>query len=220
MNLKVYMIRHGETYFNVYRKVQGWSDTPLTPKGYQEADESADFLMNIDFADAYCSDMQRCIETSKEIIERNPSLDTHALKLLPQFREQNFGYFEGMDKQILELLVTQKSGTKTMSELLNKYSFDYLLGLIHELDPFGNAETSAEYWQRIDGGFHYLYDQHPEGNVLLVTHSYTITSIVDKYSDIDAFNAIPQNGSVTRLSITPKNITVDYYDHHEKDFKY
>ena len=47
-----------------------------------------------------------------------------------------------------------------MSKLLNKYLFDYLLGLIHELDPFGNAEMSAEYWQHIDDGFHYLYDQH------------------------------------------------------------
>lgn len=31
-----YFIRHGQTYFNHYRKMQGWSNTPLTPKGRED----------------------------------------------------------------------------------------------------------------------------------------------------------------------------------------
>ncbi|MGL4389444.1 MAG: histidine phosphatase family protein, partial [Carnobacterium maltaromaticum] len=28
-----YFVRHGETYFNRYMKMQGWSNTPLTKDG-------------------------------------------------------------------------------------------------------------------------------------------------------------------------------------------
>ncbi|MGN1284706.1 MAG: histidine phosphatase family protein, partial [Candidatus Limosilactobacillus intestinavium] len=30
MSTNVYFIRHGETYFNCFARLQGWSDTPLT----------------------------------------------------------------------------------------------------------------------------------------------------------------------------------------------
>ena len=33
----VYMIRHGQTYFNKYRRMQGWCDSPLTAVGEQDA---------------------------------------------------------------------------------------------------------------------------------------------------------------------------------------
>ena len=30
--MKLYFLRHGQTYLNKYKKMQGWSDTPLTPE--------------------------------------------------------------------------------------------------------------------------------------------------------------------------------------------
>ncbi|WP_165437759.1 histidine phosphatase family protein, partial [Streptococcus ruminantium] len=29
----IYLMRHGETLFNTQKRVQGWSDSPLTEKG-------------------------------------------------------------------------------------------------------------------------------------------------------------------------------------------
>ena len=37
MAVNVYFIRHGETIFNVFARLQGWSDTPLTAKGEKDA---------------------------------------------------------------------------------------------------------------------------------------------------------------------------------------
>ena len=31
--MKLYFVRHGQTYLNKYKNMQGWSDTPLTPEG-------------------------------------------------------------------------------------------------------------------------------------------------------------------------------------------
>lgn len=33
----IYVVRHGQTYMNLYTKMQGWSDTPLTQKGIDGA---------------------------------------------------------------------------------------------------------------------------------------------------------------------------------------
>ena len=33
----LYLMRHGETLFNVYRRIQGWCDSPLTEVGINQA---------------------------------------------------------------------------------------------------------------------------------------------------------------------------------------
>ena len=35
--LNLYLVRHGQTYFNIYNKLQGWSNSPLTEKGKENA---------------------------------------------------------------------------------------------------------------------------------------------------------------------------------------
>ena len=34
----LYLMRHGQTQFNVRRKIQGWCDSPLTKQGIAQAD--------------------------------------------------------------------------------------------------------------------------------------------------------------------------------------
>lgn len=36
-NIKLYLVRHGETYFNTCQKIQGWSDSLLTKAGVNQA---------------------------------------------------------------------------------------------------------------------------------------------------------------------------------------
>lgn len=35
--LNIYLVRHGQTFFNIYNKLQGWSNSPLTMKGKEDA---------------------------------------------------------------------------------------------------------------------------------------------------------------------------------------
>lgn len=35
MTVNIYMVRHGETYFNLLHRFQGWSDAPLTEKEFK-----------------------------------------------------------------------------------------------------------------------------------------------------------------------------------------
>lgn len=86
-----YYVRHGQTYFNEARRLQGWCDSPLTAKGIQDARDAKEALKNIPFTKAYCSSSERCRDTADIILEgRNiPCVSAKNLK------EMHFGSFEG-----------------------------------------------------------------------------------------------------------------------------
>ncbi|MCC3238086.1 histidine phosphatase family protein, partial [Pediococcus acidilactici] len=54
-----YFVRHGQTLFNRYRHLQGWSDSPLTEKGVHDAQQAGVFLAGAEFAHVYYSDPTR-----------------------------------------------------------------------------------------------------------------------------------------------------------------
>jgi len=41
----LYLMRHGQTLFNVRRKVQGWCYAPLTELGIKQAETASKYLM-------------------------------------------------------------------------------------------------------------------------------------------------------------------------------
>ncbi len=63
-----YVVRHGQTLFNVMGKVQGWCDTPLTDEGVRAAQSLGRGLAEVDFAAAYSSDSGRAVHTLDELL--------------------------------------------------------------------------------------------------------------------------------------------------------
>lgn len=86
-----YLVRHGETVWNVERKAQGQSDSPLTEKGKEQARETAKILKDIKFDAIFSSNLGRALKTA-EILKAERNLEIKATNLL---REGNFGKFEG-----------------------------------------------------------------------------------------------------------------------------
>lgn len=58
-----YVVRHGQTLFNVMGKVQGWCDTPLTDEGMRGAQTLGRGLADVEFAAAFSSDSGRAVQT-------------------------------------------------------------------------------------------------------------------------------------------------------------
>ena len=56
-----YVVRHGQTLFNVMGKVQGWCDTPLTDEGVRAAEALGRGLAGVDFTAAFSSDSGRAV---------------------------------------------------------------------------------------------------------------------------------------------------------------
>lgn len=72
MNLKIYLFRHGETYFNRDKRFTGWTDSKLTQKGIKDAKKIAEKLKNKKFQVAYQTRLSRSKNTLKYILKYHP----------------------------------------------------------------------------------------------------------------------------------------------------
>jgi len=65
MNKDLYLVRHGQTIFNLKRIIQGWSDSPLTQLGCDQAARAGMFLRarGIEPDHAYTSTLHRTEQT-------------------------------------------------------------------------------------------------------------------------------------------------------------
>jgi broad specificity phosphatase PhoE len=95
MKKTLYLMRHGQTVFNVRRQVQGWCDSPLTELGIKQAETAAKYFKenNIVFDRAYSSTSERACDTL-EIVTDIPYTRVKGLK------EWNFGTFEGESEDL------------------------------------------------------------------------------------------------------------------------
>ncbi len=91
----LYLMRHGQTEFNVRRKIQGWCDSPLTALGIKQAQLAADYFDTIELDSLYCSTSERACDTA-EIVTRNRMAYTR----LKGLKEMNFGVYEGESEDL------------------------------------------------------------------------------------------------------------------------
>ncbi|MBO0458235.1 histidine phosphatase family protein [Enterococcus hulanensis] len=199
--MKIYFVRHGETYLNKYKKMQGWSDSPLTPQGEKVAYETGEKLKNIPFSTVYTSDLGRTIQTARLILEGNRHFDSENIQPLKELRETFFGSFEADLGSNVYPKVAEKHGI-SVSDVFGKLSLNQISDTMKELDPYDDAESSKEFENRLLKGLSKITDNSEEKNeVLVVTHGNTIRHIVKKISPTtNVFQEIG-NSSVT---------TVDY----------
>ncbi|RPA58211.1 histidine phosphatase family protein [Aerococcus agrisoli] len=94
---KIYLTRHGQTLFNVRKKIQGASDSPLTALGIYQAQVAHDYFKNagITFDAAYSSTSERASDTLE--IMAGPDMPYTRLKSL---KEWNFGVFESESENL------------------------------------------------------------------------------------------------------------------------
>ncbi|MCP9313495.1 histidine phosphatase family protein [Liquorilactobacillus satsumensis] len=217
MPFTVYFVRHGQTIFNFYNRMQGWCDSPLTQKGINDAHKAGAHLADKDFANIYHSDTMRAQNTCKIIMSENQlAADLPQPVTLSNFREQSYGYFEGNDSNQTWLMVGATRQCRNYEEIITRYSINDSRDFMKETDPFNDAENNAEYWKRIDAGFDYLNaHQAPGSNALVVSHGTTIRSIVSRFApEIDVVSVGPKNGSVTKMIVTGKKVEIVYFNHY------
>lgn len=91
--MKLYVIRHGQTNWNLEHRIQGHSDIPLNKTGIQQAQILAKNFQNIDADFILSSPLQRAFHTAN-IVNQFKNLE---IQIEPRLIERNFGDFEGFD---------------------------------------------------------------------------------------------------------------------------
>lgn len=145
MTKHLYLIRHGETLFNVRKRIQGWCDSPLTENGIKQAKAARKCLEHIEFDHYYSSTAERSCDTLEIITDNKVEY-----KRLKQLKERNFGIFEGESEDL--------------NPRFSK-SFGY-----DDLFPHYGGETSSQVAQRMYDTLKDIMDKDDHYNVLAVSH--------------------------------------------------
>ncbi|MCL2576341.1 MAG: histidine phosphatase family protein [Defluviitaleaceae bacterium] len=91
--MKIFTIRHGQTEWNVQRRLQGHSDIALDDVGLEQARRIGLRLASEKVDIIYTSDLMRAVKTAETINAH------HGVEIIatPMLREMSFGIYEGMN---------------------------------------------------------------------------------------------------------------------------
>ena len=97
--MKLVLIRHGESEWNLENRFTGWKDVDLSPKGIEEAKSAGKILkeMNLVFDVAYTSYLKRAIKTLNIVLEEMDELYIPVYKSW-RLNERHYGALQGLNK--------------------------------------------------------------------------------------------------------------------------
>lgn len=99
--MRVFLIRHAESYSNTGGRVMSFTDLPLTEKGVQQAVRAGEALRGRLWADAplcaFCSPLRRAKQTAETVLGQLPAAS--ALQESGCLREMELGDLEGLTWQ-------------------------------------------------------------------------------------------------------------------------
>lgn len=173
-----YIVRHGETVWNIERKLQGLLDSPLTKNGISQAKIIAKDLSHISFSKIYSSDLNRAKHTA-QIIAKKHKLAHETSVLL---REKGYGIFEG--KNLDEYLTIFKNKFDVMDKLSKRKR---LLFRFHK-----SIETDEQILNRFKSFIKETAPKHSGEKVLVISHG-TIMRLALIHLGFAEYHELPGN---------------------------
>lgn len=204
MKLTYYFVRHGETLFNAMRRIQGVTDSPLTEKGIEQAKQAGKALKTVWFHHAYVSPSERCIDTSRYILEGR---DMRA-RVLDDLHEHSFGQLDGNDDDTSRQIFQE-----------NRDGFNFRAwGGENMDDAKGRVRSVLEYTQaHAKDGDHILLVSH---GAMMLTYMEYMGVDVQAYSDerLRTGNPIIPNGGIMVFTYEDGKYTVNTLPTPPQDF--
>lgn len=155
----LYVVRHGETQFNVEKRYAGQTDVPLNEKGIEQAKELAKKIGKENFDVIVTSSLLRARMTAEQVAEYHKELP---FVVMDEFREVCVGVYEGL----------------TREEVQTRYPELWARNCTRQLDdaPTG-GETTRQVDSRVAKGLAILKEKYSEKRVLLVCHGFVSRAI-------------------------------------------
>ena len=192
-----FLVRHGETAWNVEGRAQGHVDTPLSEVGRRQAELAAARLAGVPFAAAYSSDLPRALEAARLILNGR---STH-LCAAPDLRELSYGEWEGV----------------TYREVQERYPAPYvelMSGDVTFAPPGG--ESVEDLVHRVAALQGRLRKTHCDGeNVLVVGHGGSLRALLVTVLDlpVTSFWRFKLDlGSLSIVTLTREGATLDLWN--------
>lgn len=159
---RLWLVRHGQTDWNVAGRIQGQTPTELNAQGRREAQLLADLFAKNPrpFAACYSSDLPRAAQTAHILVERL-GIPMHLLNAL---REREFGSLEGAFPDQIRAARAVAGTTQTAD--------------LADWTGVTGVESDVALYQRVAAALVEISDGHPDQDVLVVTHGGVIARVV------------------------------------------
>ena len=144
--MELYVVRHGQTDYNVKHIFQGHADIPLNQVGIQQAKETASKFQNIAVDEILVSPLQRAIQTASFISEVTNVKPVIEKRLI----ERSFGDMEG-----------KPSRPDWNIQMMLDYEKNY---------NYENIEPIQSLFKRIYDFLDDITQKYKDKSVVLVTH--------------------------------------------------
>jgi probable phosphoglycerate mutase len=184
MQTTVYLIRHGETDWNLTGRWQGHTDVPLNAVGWRQAQLLGQRLVRegVRFDALYSSDLARASQTAREV---SAALGV-AVRLTRGLREIDLGSWSG----------------RTTAELKVLYPEDFARIAAGEDIPRGGGESIRAMRQRVVTTVERIVAEHSGATLGIVTHGGCIRALLSHAVSLDGneFQHFPHIGN-TSISV-------------------
>ena len=187
MGTIIYLTRHGETEWNIEKRLQGRGDSPLTKYGIQRAKELRDRIKNIDIDVIYSSPIKRALNTAN-ILRGNKNID---IVTDDRLMEMCFGDYEGKKIDII-----QKENPNWDIKLI-------MQGNVEICAP--NGENLKEVRERISKLMNKIIAENMGKSILIVTHGITLKALMYYFKDKDVNSEVMGQATLTKINIDEKN---------------
>ena len=188
INMKITVVRHGETTHNANDMVIGHGQGKLSSRGEKQVVLLGKALKTKKFDMIYCSDLKRCKDTLKAIQKYHKRIP---VIFTPEIRERSFGIFEGRPRSLLGEALARHKGSRMAFKPKN-------------------AESLNEMKARIRKFIHYLKNNHSGENILIVAHSGVLRmfeSILNQISVPKLFKTVKfQNTGICEYDVQGKRV--------------
>ena len=177
----IIFLRHGQAKNNTERILAGRTPgVPLTEEGVDQSEKAAKFLEEMNISTIYSSPIERAKNTA-EIVGKHNSIDVR------------------IDDRLIELDMGKFTG-KPYDEIFSTHGNVFMKFYRGELEIAHNGvETFEEVKKRIRDMVDHVIDNHPDENVVLVTHMDPIKamlSTVVSFSPENLYELIIPNASL------------------------
>lgn len=180
------LVRHGQTDWNLAKRIQGSSDIPLNATGRAQAEATGRALSGGRFDAIYASPLSRALDTAR-IIAGHVGLGEPGA--LPAVAERQYGEAEGLTGE--QILARWPDG-----------------------EPVPGRESREQVVERALPALRALGEQHPGENVIVVSHGGVISSLVRHVTDhaLPGPGELIPNGSVHRFRYDDGALTLDRFN--------
>ena len=183
--MRLYLVRHGQTDWNVQKRAQGHTDRPLDSTGQQQAKLVGKAFLDLPVQRVLTSDLKRAQQTADEIARQTRA----PLEILPELRERGFGEWEGQN----------------FAEIAIRFGFeaDFKGVTRNDVTPPG-GESFVEVWSRLESVVRDVRNRNE--NTAIVAHGGTCSLLMAMFldGDVSLSNAFRfSNASINELEPRP-----------------